>query len=182
MAVLVLDVVTDDLREQAWKIYREAFDPLRLTAVQRHVMYPEEFDAVMADARVAKYLVYDALGGLQGMGTMTNQLRAMPLVSPEYFEGRWPGPYAEGRIYYIGFVGVHPAAQGTGVFVEIVQHMTKRVAAVDGVAVLDFCTHTNERLKLPRAIRTLVASWASHVEMVELDAQTYIGFDFMRAG
>jgi hypothetical protein len=145
-------------------------------------MYPDEFDTVMADERVSKFLVYDAEGVLAGMGTMTNVLEAMPLVSPDYFEQRWPTPYAEGRVYYIGFVGVHPNAHGSGVFAEIVRDMTEVVAAVDGLAVLDFCRHTHDRLQLPRAIGALVSSWASHVEMIDLDAQTYIGFDFMRAG
>ena len=42
---------------KAWKLYSQAFDDLRYLAVQRHVMYGDEFDAVMADALVEKYLV-----------------------------------------------------------------------------------------------------------------------------
>ena len=96
MSVATMHVVTDDLREQAWKLYREAFDPLRHTAVQRHVMYDDEFDAVMADARVDKYLIYDDEGTLQGLGTITNMIESMPLVSPEYFATRWPERFAAG--------------------------------------------------------------------------------------
>ena len=182
MSVQKMLVVSDDLREQAWKLYLEAFDPLRHTAVQRHVMYGDEFDAVMADARVEKYLIYDAEGSLQGLGTITNHMRSMPLVSPEYFAERWPDRSAEGRVYYIGFVGVHPDSHGSGIFGELVHAMTSMVADCDGVAILDVCRHNYKKLHLPRMISILASSWAPHVEMVDLDAQTYIGYDFARAG
>jgi len=182
MTVETLQVVTDDLREQAWKLYLEAFDPLRHTAVQRHVMHDDEFDAVMADERVDKYLIYDAAGALRGLGTLTNQMRSMPLVSPEYFEARWPDRSADGSVYYIGFVGVHPDAHGSGIFTELVHAMTSVVAARDGIAILDVCRHNRKKLHLPRMISILASSWAPHVEMVDLDSQTYIGYDFKRAG
>ena len=182
MPVVTMQVVTDDLREQAWKLYLDAFDSLRQTAVQRHVMYANEFDAVMADVLVDKYLIFDKDGELQGLGTLTNHMRSMPLVSPEYFEQRWPERSAQGRVYYIGFVGVHPSAHGSGIFAELVQAMTTVVSACDGVAVLDVCRHNHKKLHLPRMISILASSWAPHVEMVDLDAQTYIGYDFMRAG
>jgi ribosomal protein S18 acetylase RimI-like enzyme len=182
MSVATMQIVTDDLREQAWKLYREAFDPLRQTAVQRHVMYDNEFDAVMADVRVDKYLISDEEGTLQGLGTITNKMESMPLVSPEYFATRYPERFAEGRVYYIGFVGVHPNAHGSGIFGELVKAMTSMVAACDGIAVLDVCRHNQTKLHLPRMISILASSWAPHVEMVDLDAQTYIGYDFMRAG
>jgi hypothetical protein len=182
MPVEVTNVVQGELRERAWKLYLQAFDTLRETAVQRHVMYDDEFDAVMADPRVAKYMIYDADGFLQGLGTLTNHLRSMPLVSPEYFEARWPERSAEGRVYYIGFVGVHPSAHGSGIFAELVHAMTSVVAAVNGVAILDVCRHNLTKLHLPRMISILARTSAPHVDMVDLDAQTYIGYDFMRAG
>ena len=180
MSVATMQVVTDDLREQAWKLYLDAFQPLRHIAIQRHLMYGDEFDAVMADTRVKKYLAFDSLGNLQGLSTLTNQMRAMPLVSPEYFEQRWPERSAAGSVFYIGFVGVHPSAHGTGIFVELVRELTAVVAQCDGIAVLDVCRHNDQMLQLPRAISRLVSSWAPHVEILDLDAQTYIGYNFER--
>jgi hypothetical protein len=182
MTTEVRQLVDGDLREQAWKVYSLSFDELRHLAVQRHVMFPEEFDAVMADPRVDKYLVYDAGGSLQAVGTVTTHLPSMPLISPDYFAHHWPERYVAGEIYYIGFVGVHPHSHGTGVFGELVQAMTEVVARVEGLAVVDVCTHNKDRLHLPRAICWLASTWSSHVRMSELDAQTYVGYDFRRAG
>jgi hypothetical protein len=175
-------VVDGELRDEAWRLYSQSFEELRYLAVQRHVMYGDEFDAVMADPQVEKFLIWGADGSLQGLSTMTNQLSSMPLVSPEYFSRRWPERYQAGLIYYIGFLGVHPDSHGTGVFGDLVRAMTEPVSLVEGLAVIDVCTYNKDRLHLPRAIRWLASTWAPSVEMTDLDAQTYVGYDFTRAG
>ena len=55
----LLAVLPASLQDEAWRLYRDAFDCLRTAAVQRHVLYREEFDAVMNDPRVIKYLGFD---------------------------------------------------------------------------------------------------------------------------
>jgi hypothetical protein len=175
-------VLEGDLREQAWKLYLQSFDELRYLAVQRHVMYGDEFDAVMADPLVDKFLIWGVDGSLQGLSTMTAHLSSMPLVSPEYFARRWPERYQAGLVFYIGFLGVHPDSHGTGVFGDLVRAMTEPVANLEGLAVIDVCTYNKDKLHLPRAIRWLASTWASSVEMADLDAQTYVGYDFKRAG
>ena len=179
-AVNTLQIVDGDLRERAWKLYLQSFDELRYLAVQRHVMYGDEFDAVMADPRVDKFLVHGDDGSLQAISTMTSDLRSMPLISPEYFARRWPERYQERLIHYIGFLAVHPDSHGTGVFGDLVRAMTEPVAIREGLAVIDVCTYNKDRLHLPRAIRWLASTWASSVEMADLDAQTYVGYDFAR--
>jgi hypothetical protein len=179
--VKTVPVVDGDLREQAWKLYLQSFDELRYLAVQRHVMYGEEFDDVMSDSRVDKYLLYGDDGSLQAMSTMTADLRSMPLISPEYFARRWPERYEAGLVFYIGFLAVHPDSHGTGVFGDLVRAMTEPVADRGGLAVIDVCTYNKDRLHLPRAIRWLASTWATSVEMADLDAQTYVGYDFAGA-
>jgi hypothetical protein len=175
-------VVEGDLLEEAWKLYSLSFDELRYLALQRHVMYAEEFDAVMADPLVEKHLIFDdGDRSLQGLATITTHLRSMPLISPDYFARRWPERYLASEIYYIGFVGVHPHSHGTGLFGELIQSLGEDIARVGGVGVVDVCNHNKDRLHLPRAIRWLLSTWAD-VEMTELDAQTYVGYEFKRAG
>lgn len=180
MTISKLAVVEGDLREEAWKLYSQAFDELRHLALQRHVMYDDEFDAIMADPLVDKFLLFDEHGSLQGLGTITTHLRSMTLVSPDYFARKYPERYLAGEVFYIGFVGVHPDSHGTGVFGELIHAMAEPIALVQGVAVVDVCGHNKDRLHLPRAIRWLLSTWAE-VEMAELDAQTYVSYDFNRA-
>lgn len=175
-------MIVGELAEDARKLYLQSFDELRSLAVARHVMYADEFDAVMADSRVEKFLAFGEDGTLAGISTMTADLLAVPLVSPEYFAARWPGRYRARRIYYIGFLAVHPDSHGTGVFGEMVKVMTGQVAAVDGLAVIDVCTYNKDRLHLPRAINSLAATWCAQLQMALLDAQSYVGYDFARTG
>jgi hypothetical protein len=119
---------------------------------------------------------------LQGISTMTADLLAVPLVSPEYFAHRWPDRFRAGQIYYIGFLAVHPDSHGSGVFGEMVKTMTREVALVEGLAVIDVCTYNKDRLHLPRAINSLAATWCSQLQMAALDAQTYLSYDFARTG
>jgi hypothetical protein len=130
---------------------------------------------------VDKYLLHGSDGSLQALSTMTADLRSMPLVSPEYFARRWPERYQAGLIFYIGFLAVHPDSHGTGVFGDLVRAMTEPVADRGGLAVIDVCSYNKDRLHLPRAIRWLASTWASSVEMADLDAQTYVGYDFAGA-
>src|SRR5688572_13927439 len=85
MNVKVVDEVHQTLLEDAWTLYDAAFRELNGLAVQRHLMYRSEFDEVMRDQRVQKYLCMDDDDTLCGLSTYTNDLHAMPLISPQYF-------------------------------------------------------------------------------------------------
>ncbi|HWS38883.1 MAG TPA: hypothetical protein VN408_39850, partial [Actinoplanes sp.] len=91
MLVKVLDQITDDrLLEAAWNLYLEAFEDLNARAAQRHLMYRPEFNEVMQDTRIDKYLAMEADGTLSGIACYTNYLEAIPLIAPAYFERNWP--------------------------------------------------------------------------------------------
>src|ERR1700753_3252601 len=107
MLVKVIDQITDDdLHEAVWKLYEDSFAELRSLAVQRHLMYRSEFDEVMRDTRIGKYLALDDDGTVCRIATYTNDLEAVPLIAPEYFERHYPEQYAAQKIWYIGFVAV----------------------------------------------------------------------------
>ncbi len=178
MKIDVLDAVRDASADEAWKLYRAAFADLEALAVQRHLMYRSEFDEVMADERVQKYLALDNDGTLLGLATYTNQLDAMPLISPAYFQRRWPEHYAAGRIWYCGFVAVAPTAQGSGVFAELVKAMYRVAEAQDGVIGLDICRYNNEVHHLARAIRMLLGGVSGgRVSAQEADAQAFMIYE-----
>ena len=57
---LAIVPTVNDTDGRHWGLYQRAFDDLRVLAVQRHIMVREEFDTVMADDRVDKYVLTDA--------------------------------------------------------------------------------------------------------------------------
>ena len=172
MLVKVIDQITDDMHETAWGLYEGAFKEVRALAVQRHLMYRAEFDQVMFDPRVDKYLCLDDGGKLCGLSTYTNDLFAMPLIAPEYFERRWPDLYAQHKIWYCGFVAVAEDARSTRAFAELVEAMYRTATDRNGIIALDFCRYNDDSRNMVSELLRLdgyrLASAADGIEGYQL--------------
>jgi hypothetical protein len=174
-------VVPADIRDAAWRFYGDSFDSLKTLAVERHVLYREEFDELLTDPRIVKYLVRDG-DAVVGMSAMTDDLAATPWVSPDFFEHRWPELYARRGVLYCVFVGVHQGPAGKGVFVGLQREMYQRqIEPVGGVAVLDMCTYNEEELRLPWAIESIMVKVAGAARVRRLDNQSYWLYEFPAA-
>jgi hypothetical protein len=182
MLITVIDQITDEeLHEAVWKLYQDAFEDLNTMAVQRHLMYRDELDEVLRDSRVHKYLALDDDGTLCGIATYTNELEAVPLISPPYFERHWPEHYASKRIWYIGFVAVSPQAQGREVFALLVDQMYLVASAQNGVVGLDICTYNDDVRRMSRIFRLMVSRLSDTMRFNRVDQQSYWLFEFPSA-
>lgn len=182
MLVKIIDQITDDETiNAAWSLYQEAFEELRSLAVQRHLMYRDEFEAVMRDQRVAKYLALRDDGTLCGISTYTNELEAVPLIAPEWFARHWPEHYASKRIWYIGFVAVHPQAQGRRAFRDLVEQMYLVASNQNGLVGLDICTHNDEVRHMSRVFRSMISRWSPTMKFDRIDQQSYWLYHFPSA-
>jgi hypothetical protein len=143
-------------------------------------MFRSEFDEVMADDRVEKYVVAAADGSLAGLSTFTNELDAMPLISPEFFAHRWPQHYAERRIWYLGFIAIGANQRSSGVFESMIDKMWRIVRANAGVAALDLCAR-NEARNLDTAITRTLAALTPDVVATRLDTQAFWAWELPAA-
>ena len=176
MKIDVLTDLVDERLEEAWRLYDNAFRELNSYTLQRHLMYRSEFDDVMTDPRIQKWLALSDDGTLHGLATYTNQLSAWPLISPEYFARRWPAEYADNRIWYCGFVAVPGHHQG--VFVQLIEAMYRVAEEQQGVISLDICKHNIESYRLDRAI----AIWLRRISGGQVrpeaaDTQTFMIYE-----
>jgi hypothetical protein len=182
MLVKVIDHIPDgDLRETLWKLYEESFADLRSLAVQRHLMYRGEFDDVMGDTRISKYLALDDDGTPCGLATYTNDLVAVPLIAPEYFERHWPEHYAAKKIWYIGFVAVGPHAQGREAFGLLVEQMYLIASTQNGLVGLDICTYNDDVRRMSRVFRLMISRIADNMRFSRIDQQSYWLYEFPSA-
>lgn len=180
--IKVVGEVDGPLADEAWTLYEAAFRDLNRMAVQRHLMYRDEFGAVMADPRVDKYLAFGGDNALHGVATYTNDLDAVPLISPAYFAHRWPERFRERRIWYIGFVAVHPDHQRGPAFAEIVEEFRKVADAAGGIVGMDVCAvNAAPNHHLPRAVLRQVQRRTPLVEVTKADAQSYWLYEFPEA-
>lgn len=176
MRVETARVLSGEQIGQAWELYVSGLGALRTRAVQRHVMRRREFDEVMADGRVVKYLAVTGHDDrLVGLSTFTNDLDAMPLISPEFFAYRWPELYQQRRVWYLGFFVVEPTHRGSGIFEEVIDRMWAEVRERGGLAALDVCGF-NEALGLPAAIQRTLEALTPQVATEQVDVQSYWTF------
>jgi hypothetical protein len=179
--IKVVDEIHGNLLEEAWTLYYTAFRDLNAYAVQRHLMFRSEFDDVMCDQRVQKYLCMDDNDMLCGLSTYTNDLVAVPLISPEYFERRWPELYAEHRIWYCGFVAIHPDSRAPSAFAELVEEMYKVAATQNGIISLDMCRYNDQSRRLSRVIPLMLHRLSGEVRTERMDEQSYWLYEFPAA-
>lgn len=85
-----------------WRMYRRAFEPLRVRAAQRHVLRVDEFHGGMTAPEIDKYLAVEG-DQVVGLSWFTNHLDVVDLIEPEFFRARFPEQYAAGRIWYVMF-------------------------------------------------------------------------------
>jgi len=182
MLVKVIDKITDEhLHETAWSLYQDAFQELDTLAVQRHLMRRSEFDEVMRDSRVDKYLALENDGALIGIATYTNDLEAVPLISPAYFARHWPEHYAAKKIWYIGFVAVSPQSQGREAFGQLVEQMYMVASTQNGLVGLDICSHNDDSRHMSRIFRIMVSRLSDNMRFSRIDQQSYWLYEFPTA-
>ncbi|MCD5310121.1 GNAT family N-acetyltransferase [Kineosporia babensis] len=161
-----------------WSLYENAFDDLRSLAVQRHLMLRAEFDELMQDKRVTKYAIRDPeLGRAAALAAVTTNLDAVHLISPEYFQRRWPNLYEQQRIWYVSFVAVDPAYQGTGAMTQLIEMVCRDAEGAAGLICLDICEHAT-RARLAGVLEQLTDNFLPGVQRVRLDAQVFWGYEF----
>lgn len=167
--------------EQMWKMYEESFTFLETRAVGREIMHRDEFMANLADERVLKYVAEDDDGTVVGMSTITRHLETVTWISPEYFAARWPQEYAEGRVFYVGYVLMRPDHQGRGGFGRLLTPMARLVAQHDGVVGFDMCEYNNSAVDVfMRSLRHAVDATGQEAQGHTLDRQTYYAVTFDR--
>jgi hypothetical protein len=182
MVIKVIDQVNDEeLLDSLWGLYSDAFRGINALAVQRHLMYRSEFDEVMRDQRVQKYLCLNDAGHLCGMSTYTNDLPAMPLISPEYFERRWPELYAQRKVWYCGFVAVPPEGRSNNSFAELVEAMYLTAANQNGIISLDFCQFNDNRRKMGRVVSIMLNRLSGDCRAERMDQQSFWVYEFPAA-
>lgn len=170
--------LTHDELNAAWELYYTTFEEVNALAVQKHIMTWEDFSDVMDDLRVRKYVATDE-HGITGLSVMTNTLEAWPLISPAFFERRWPKNVKAGNIWYVGFVAVRQDPKPErGTFAEIIKTMYQPVIDSGGFAVMDYCLHNVLTRGLPQASLRILERINPAVSSIVIDAQYFYGYRF----
>lgn len=178
LEVRTYDRVGPPLSDQLWPIYATAFEPLRTQAAARHVLTRSEFDAELDDPRITVYVATDDDRPL-GLATLTNDLDAVPWISPDYYRSRYPEEAARQAIYYIPFACTDTSRARPGVFWLLTQAFCAPAVETAGVLAYDICASNNASLDFARKMevwyRRLGARHVEHVDSQHYYAAHYGG-------
>lgn len=163
------------LADQLWDMYAAAFRHFVRVAAMKQMVSPEGFRALLHDEDIEKYVVMQGDQAV-AMSTMTTRL-STENVNTRFFERRYSEHYANGRLFYLGFLLVRPSAQHRGIMPVLVQRMSLRIESAGGVVCFDICGHNDRVADFARMCEALAARCRPAV-LSTLDVQTYYALDF----
>ncbi len=178
MKITIESTIDGEAVDTFYRLYLDAFEPLRTRAAARHLLTAEEFAADMRDPRIDKYVAWDDAGTPVGLTTLATDLAAVAWISPEHLAARYPEHAARGRVYYLGLTLAHPT-RGTRAFALTMSALTRRLAADGAVCGYDVCA-VNDAGNLGRCLAKIFERDRVSVERV--DVQTYYAADYATAG
>lgn len=164
----------DQLAASTWQLYLDAFLPLATRAAQRHVMTRGEFADVAADTRIDKFVAVADAGDVRGIGTVTNDLSAVPLISPDFYRHRYPAEYDAGKLFYVPFMATD---RSPGTFRELLIACSGDARALGGLVFMDFSDDNKER-GVPAVAERFLRKIDKRTYTGELDVQRYYVFGF----
>ena len=167
-------VLTDEVSAALHPIYTHAFGPLRTRAAARHMLSSDEFAAEMKDSRIDKYVVWNRHDEPVGLTTLTCDLSAIPWVSREYYESRYPDAAAAGQLFYLGYILVDRRCRRSSAMIMMTSEVNRRLSLAHGVLGFDMCGY-NDATGIGRHAKQLLAA-SERIE--RLDTQSYYGADF----
>lgn len=160
---------SEQIIAESYKVYEQSFKPLRKVAVQNHMMSYSEFVDMWQNPWLEKYLGY-VDGDLAGMSVMTNKLDEWPLISPEYFETKYPEEYYSSRVWYFGFSCIVNEHQKSGLFKAMLSLMA--AGRQLDLFFMDFCKSNIDKKILMLVLRTL-QSLDEGVMLTQEDVQEF---------
>jgi hypothetical protein len=175
--ITVEKTIEGDQLEDFYRLYLDAFAPLRIRAAARQVLHRQEFVEEMADPRIWKYVAWNARNEPVGLSTLTNDLGTVPWISPEYFAARYPEHTARKAVYYWGFTLAQRQQGSDRLFLKMLTAVVSQVAVNKAVCAYDICAFNNATMHFGERIESVTRRLAK-VTVEVLDSQTYYGAMF----
>ena len=169
-------VLTGAPAKALYRLYRPAFEPLKVRSAARQVLTRSEFLDQMRDERIDKYVAWENGSEPIGMITLTRDLESVPWISPEYFAARYPDHWARNAVYYLGIILAHPRNHTARFLDTIVRLSLEPLANNRALIAYDMC-HYNASRRLAERVADVVRQYAG-IEAEELDRQLYFGVNF----
>jgi hypothetical protein len=175
MTITVESHIADEYVDRFYELYAAAFGPVQARAAARHMLTAAEFADEMADKRIDKYVAWNDAGEPVALATFTADLTAVPWISPQFYAARYPGEFARGAVFYLGYTLVDPDRATLRTFPAMMQLLVERMTQARGVCVFDVCAYNDGR-SVGKMWDRVARRGVAQVDV--LDTQTYYAASF----
>lgn len=163
-------VITEPLTTQLFELMQRAYDHHRYASAFRYVYDFDEWVSFMENDRIIK-IVATVDGRLAGLITGTDDLEAIPWISPEYYRNRHPGR----NVFHQQDTFVDPEIRNPRVLRALFEEGIRFSAERDAVVSFSVSHELVERKYVALISRVIKARLGTPV--VETDAHHYFEFD-----
>lgn len=175
-AMITIEAVPEhDRWGELWSLYLRAFEPLQSLALLNHLYPRADFDALLAEPRVQKFIAWNGQEPT-GLAMLTNALDLVPQISPPFLHARFPEQASREAVFFGIMVFVDEAHRRSSLFARLVAGMGQVTAEQAGVVVFDICRHNLTAMELETQMRG-IARWFPGSTFSEIDRQSYFGVD-----
>jgi hypothetical protein len=158
--------------EDLYRVYLDSFAALGAKAASRQILSADEFYDELGDSRIVKYTVWRSDNDPVALATVTNQLSAVPWISPEFYASRHPAQAERNAIYYLGIALVAPGRGQFRILERLVQELVKPCLADKGVLAFDVCAFNDLTIRFGQRAETVLHRIAP-VRVSVADTQIY---------
>ncbi len=177
LEVTIETAIDDEHAEDFYRLYLDAFEPLRTRPAARQVLHRDEFMDDMQDPRVFKYVGWSS-GRPIALATMTSHLETVPWISPEYFRVRYPEHAARrARSTTSGFTLVHPTNDTPSALDQMIAAGVRRLVEARAVCAFDVCAYNDVGRQFTARVTETLHRLAD-VTVDHLDSQRYYSATF----
>lgn len=166
-----MTTVDHHVTDQLWELYYDTFAPLEELALLSHLYPRAEFDALMMRESVIKLVCWAGTKPV-GLAMVTNDLEAVPQISPKFLHRTYPDQAARGSIYFGIMMFVDDEHRRGTLFARLIAGMGQFAAEADGVIVFDVCRHNMSTLGMHHMIER-IATWFPRSSFQAIDSQHY---------
>lgn len=170
--------IDEEYIQQFFDLYEIAFAPLVTLSAARQVLTHEEFQGQMQDPSVDKYIAWDDASEPIGLITLTNNLLAIPWISPQFFAARYPEQWARNAFYYLGFALAHPSMRHQRFVETMIAVGMEKLQAERAVMAYDVCAFNNQALRFADRIDKVIGNNPA-IRLEVVDSEVYYAVEFL---
>ncbi|MEO5901920.1 MAG: hypothetical protein ABIR68_17580 [Ilumatobacteraceae bacterium] len=168
-------LIEGERAESLWEMYREAFEPLELVAIQQHLWSRKEILEELANEEIVKFIGWDDDIPV-GMAMLTNNLEVVPMISPLFLRTRFPEHAERNAIFYGIMIFVRHGHRGKTLFARLGSHVAQETALSSGVVLFDICSYNLEHGSLDKNLGRLARPFPNS-SMSMVDQQSWFAVE-----